>query len=380
MIRVAEPHDYAAEILFYLPLAADPRLPKLAHVFTLGEVQIKLGPSGSWVDVALDRIVERGRGWYAIRLTAPQRAAATEIAYQAVCAGAQPDRGSEVVAAELGGDIAQGAAGVLTFYLPNESDPVYGAPVEGHEFVLGEVELNLPDDAFGDVALADIVEFGGGLYGVLVDATQTAKRGKAIVFAEVPGAQHFSGYRTILGDAVVSPTPVPPMPEASANSAGTEALGGDLLLTWSNETGDADLSLIDLDADLSTDQGITTAVLLSLFTDRRAEPDDQPPSGDARDRRGWWADQFAEIEGDRIGSRLWLLDRSKRSNETLLRAKEYVREALAWMVEDRVVASVDVVVEATDRALLITAGLQRPGRDPVSFRFAHAWDHMQGSS
>jgi phage gp46-like protein len=120
-----------------------------------------------------------------------------------------------------------------------------------------------------------------------------------------------------------------------------------------------------------------TAVLLSLFTDRRAETDDVPPSGDNRDRRGWWGDQFATIEGDRIGSRLWLLDRSKRINDTVLRAKEYVLEALAWMLEDRVVASIDVTVETSGNALLIAGELQRPGRDPVSFRFAHAWSHLQ---
>jgi phage gp46-like protein len=149
----------------------------------------------------------------------------------------------------------------------------------------------------------------------------------------------------------------------------------DLALTWSAKAGNADLLLID--SDLASDRGLTTAVLLSLFTDRRAETDDKPPSGDARDRRGWWADPFSTVEGDRIGSRLWLLDRSKRSNETVLRAQEYVREALAWMLEDRVVSSIDVTIETTESALLIAVGLQRPGRDPVSFRFAHTWDHLQ---
>jgi phage gp46-like protein len=149
----------------------------------------------------------------------------------------------------------------------------------------------------------------------------------------------------------------------------------DLALTWSEKTGDADLSLID--SDLASDRGLETAVILSLFLDRRAEDDDQPPSGDPNDRRGWWADQFADVAGDRIGSRLWLLDRSKRTNETVLRAKEYVLEALAWMLVDRVVESIDVTVETTTDALLIGLELQRPGKDPLSFRFAHTWEHLQ---
>jgi len=146
----------------------------------------------------------------------------------------------------------------------------------------------------------------------------------------------------------------------------------DLALVWNEQQGAADLALID--GDLASDGGLETAVLLSLFTDRRAQPDDQPPSGDPTDRRGWWGDELADIEGDQIGSRLWLLDRSVNSNETARRAEEYVREALAWMVDDRVVSSVDVQIDTTPNRLLIGVTLQRPGRDAVSFRFAHVWD------
>jgi phage gp46-like protein len=149
----------------------------------------------------------------------------------------------------------------------------------------------------------------------------------------------------------------------------------DLGLVWSNATGDADLAVID--SDLASDRGLETAVLLSLFTDRRAEDDDVPPSGDPRDRRGWWADQFAAVPGDKFGSRLWLLDRSKNTRETALKAEEYVREALAWMLEDLVVAGIDVTIGQTATGLTIGVELQRPGKDPVSFRFAHVWEHLE---
>lgn len=149
---------------------------------------------------------------------------------------------------------------------------------------------------------------------------------------------------------------------------------GDLALTWSIATADADLSLID--GDLAVDRGLETAVLLSLFLDRRAENDDVPPSGDQNDRRGWWADQFATVEGDRIGSRLWMLSRSVITGETARRAEEYVREALAWMIEDRVVASIGVEIEVTTSNLFIAVTLARPGKDPVAFRFAGVWDAL----
>jgi phage gp46-like protein len=152
---------------------------------------------------------------------------------------------------------------------------------------------------------------------------------------------------------------------------------GDLALLWSDAVGSADVELIDFDADLATDRGLMTAVVLSLFTDRRAEADDVPPSGDARDRRGWWADQFARIGGDFIGSRLWLLDRSTLKNETALRAAEYVRESLKWMVDDRIVEATDVVCTLAQTGILIALSLSRPGRDATTFRFAYTWDHLQ---
>lgn len=146
----------------------------------------------------------------------------------------------------------------------------------------------------------------------------------------------------------------------------------DLALTWSNTTGDADLSLID--GDLASDAGLETAVMLSLFTDQRARPDDKPPSGDPNDRRGWWADEFAAVEGDLFGSRLWLLDRSTLSRETVRRAEGDAREALAWMLEDRVVSGVDVAIETAADRMFFDVTLSRPGREAIAFRFAHVWD------
>jgi phage gp46-like protein len=162
---------------------------------------------------------------------------------------------------------------------------------------------------------------------------------------------------------------------ASLPNATSSALKlGDLALTWDSKRGVADLVMID--ADLASDLGLTTAILLSLMLDRRAEDDDQPPSGDPNDRRGWWADEFSAVEGDRIGSRLWLLDRSKRTNNVARLAKEYSLEALAWLLADGVAESVDVETENQGAALLIAVSVTRPGRDVFTVRYAHVWESM----
>lgn len=93
-------------------------------------------------------------------------------------------------------------------------------------------------------------------------------------------------------------------------------------------------------ADLQNGDDLITAVLISLFTDRIANEDDEIPDG-TDDPRGWWADA-----GERypIGSRLWLLDREKQTNETKARARDYIVESLQWLIDDGVVARFDVDV------------------------------------
>ncbi len=148
----------------------------------------------------------------------------------------------------------------------------------------------------------------------------------------------------------------------------------DLALTWSVTRSNADLSLID--SDIASDRAMETAIMLSLFTDRRAFPDDVPPSGDPDDRRGWWADEVGETEGDLIGSRLWLLDRSVLNDEVLRQAQEFDREALQWMIDDRVASAITIKMTRSRDRMFHEITIDRPGRKTVSFRFDHVWDHQ----
>lgn len=139
------------------------------------------------------------------------------------------------------------------------------------------------------------------------------------------------------------------------------------------EQGDAfacDLALQG--ARLATDEGLKTAVVVSLFTDRRARPDDPLPHGSA-DRRGWWGDSAASLDGDRIGSRLWLLSREKQLPEVLARAEEYAREALQWLVEDGVARRVEVEATAPRHGVLALAVvIERPAATD-RFAFDYVW-------
>jgi phage gp46-like protein len=128
---------------------------------------------------------------------------------------------------------------------------------------------------------------------------------------------------------------------------------------------------------LVPEHGLLTSVIVSLFTDRLAEKDDTLPFGDA-DRRGWWADIVPPVPGDRIGSRLWLLHREKQTRETRLRAEEYARESLAWLVEDGIAERLEVESEWVRQGILgLRIALHRPGGGQARLRFALAWEGVR---
>ncbi|MXV43900.1 hypothetical protein GS501_02385 [Saccharibacter sp. 17.LH.SD] len=83
---------------------------------------------------------------------------------------------------------------------------------------------------------------------------------------------------------------------------------------------------------VSFDQSLASPLMLAIGSDRRAAPDDTVPPqmtplfGAAR--RGWVGDVLLSV-GQRHGSRLWLLERAKRTEATRLAAEDYTNEAVA---------------------------------------------------
>lgn len=126
---------------------------------------------------------------------------------------------------------------------------------------------------------------------------------------------------------------------------------------------------------LASDNALFRAVIVSLFTWRRANPDDDLPGGL---RMGWWGDSFPVIEGDKIGSRLWLLSRAKMMPDTMMRAKEYAEEALKWLTDDGVATRVAVSTElqGMDRLALNVQVYRTDGNAPLDLRFANVWEFL----
>jgi phage gp46-like protein len=130
--------------------------------------------------------------------------------------------------------------------------------------------------------------------------------------------------------------------------------------------------------DLASDPGIGTAVIISLFTDQRAEDDDVLPDDavgpfgiskkGSGDRRGWFGDFLTAAAADvlpgqpyptpryRIGSRLWLYRRRKMTDDLPGLIQQDAARALQWLVDDGIATEIQTSAVATDRQTITLSG------------------------
>lgn len=142
----------------------------------------------------------------------------------------------------------------------------------------------------------------------------------------------------------------------------------DIATVWVADYSTGDWQL--LDGVLTQGSGLQTAVLISLFTDRQSAADDAIPDG-STDRRGWIGDLNAEYM---IGSRLWLLDRSKHTADVLDKAQAYIAEGLQWLIDDGVVAGFEIGVQwATSSTLVCVIIAHKPDGNQETINFSWAW-------
>lgn len=149
----------------------------------------------------------------------------------------------------------------------------------------------------------------------------------------------------------------------------------DIGLTWDPImlAGDAVLFM----GDLAGLDDLTTSVIISLFSWRRANDDDVLPD-ESTNRQGFWGDLFADVPHDQLGSRLWLLSREVITQETLNRAKEYAEEALQWMIEDGVASQVQVEVERNGlHQISLGVTIYRTSGGVLPLRFEQVWEGVK---
>ena len=126
--------------------------------------------------------------------------------------------------------------------------------------------------------------------------------------------------------------------------------------------------------DVFSEHALNRAVVISLFTWRRANPDDKVDDT----RMGFWGDSVEPpVANDKIGSRLWLLRREKLVNSTFNRAREYAQEALQWMIDQSIATRIDVVAERHGvNGLAMQCTVYRSTGAVVDIRFDKTWEYL----
>lgn len=131
------------------------------------------------------------------------------------------------------------------------------------------------------------------------------------------------------------------------------------------------------DAGMHPDELLVRAVVISLFTWRRANPGDVP---DGQNKFGWWGDTYAADLGDKIGSRLWLLAREKIADATIQRAREYAAEALQWLIDDGVATRIDVTAARAGLSqITVSSKIYRSNGAPLDLRFSDIWRFLSNA-
>ncbi|BBV67855.1 phage protein [Klebsiella sp. STW0522-44] len=140
-------------------------------------------------------------------------------------------------------------------------------------------------------------------------------------------------------------------------------------LTWQNLLSRGDIT-IQHDG-LSLDDGLVTLVLICLFTDARADADDEIPDGSG-DPRGWPGDTFSDAPW---GSKIWLLEREKLTEAIRQRVEDYARLSMQPLLRTGYARTVEVTatVVPPDRIDFIVT-LTRPDKSLLTIQLSKRWE------
>jgi phage gp46-like protein len=139
------------------------------------------------------------------------------------------------------------------------------------------------------------------------------------------------------------------------------------------------------DGTLDDTKALATAVVVALGTDALAAPDDVLPDPDSSDREGWWGDLDAELiwDGWPIGSRLWLLRRSKiisagsRQGSTLALIESYINDAIQPFVDKKICTSFDVwATRVSEQRIDALIRIYRGPQPEIELRYSILWEEM----
>jgi phage gp46-like protein len=145
------------------------------------------------------------------------------------------------------------------------------------------------------------------------------------------------------------------------------------------DTPHCDLAIVD--GDIAFGDELESMTLVSLLTNARATPDEYKNASltlftdihDVVKLQGWWGDSYSSVQGNQIGSKLWLLARQKATNNIRILTEEYVKSALQYLIDDGIVATIEPTAVWKDDQVEMSIQLTKPDGTTEEFRFQFVW-------
>ena len=124
--------------------------------------------------------------------------------------------------------------------------------------------------------------------------------------------------------------------------------------------------------DISVADFFDTAILYSLFGERRAGEDEVI---EPQRRRGWIGN--GEFEN---GSKIWLFEQARINRDIMNRIADEAKKALQWLVDDGYAVSIDDPETIYKNGVLCLEVVIRRSRDKVDRRFFELWENTANAS
>lgn len=131
------------------------------------------------------------------------------------------------------------------------------------------------------------------------------------------------------------------------------------------------------DQDFAIDDGLETAIIVSLFSDKRVSLA-EVRAGVVDTRGGWWG---SFVEGQiETGSEIWLFERRKLTTQVAADIEDEAVAALQWMLGEGSVDKIEVttVRPAINRLNMVIA-IIKGNQPPRRFEFILFWEGEDGS-
>lgn len=126
---------------------------------------------------------------------------------------------------------------------------------------------------------------------------------------------------------------------------------------------------IDSTGDILTADFFDTALLVSLYAEKRASESEVP---DSRLRRGWIGNESFS-DGFEIGSKIWLFEQARLDRDTLNGITSAAIESLQWLLDDGFAINLAVDTVLLDGKVTLQIDIFRPN-SKVDRRFFSLWE------